>query len=681
MSINLIGIMPILGFLLFLSCSGGAPAPLYPANPKSLAPEAFIQLPLGAIKPAGWLKNQLYAQARGLTGNLDDFWPDLINSAWKGGDGEAWERGPYYLDGLVPLAYLLEDEKLIQKVKAWMEPILNSARPNGWFGPDKNEDRWPLAVACKVLLQYYDASNDARALAVLNGYFKYLHDNPPDWPDDSWRGVRAMEHAVTGYALFRLTKDPAILETIESIFTNSYDWTAYFETFPWDSTAVVEHKIPLNWQADGLTAHVVNNAMAVKYPGLWFQQSKDTRFREAVFAALEKYDHHHGQVGGRFSGDEHLSGKRPTQGTELCAIVEMMFSLENLLAVFGEPTLADRLELLAYNALSGTMTPDCWAHQYDQQSNQVLVTLAKRDWSTNGDASNIYGLMPNYPCCLANLHQGWPKLLQSIWMATQDRGLSAIVYGPCTVTAKVGEGTAVTIEEVTDYPFDGNIRMTVRLEENAKFPLKFRIPQWAKGASLTIDRESVSGEAGTWVRIERVWQDGDEITLHFPMKIIMEKRYNGAVAVRRGPLYFALRINKEYQQITFNEPKFSSIAWKGSADWEIRPVSAWNVGLLLDENLPDFGFILQQNSLSVLPFADIDEMIYDSESAQFMKWPREAPLVLTAKGRQIPAWQLKNNSADDPPPSPVASAEPLENLHLVPYGNTRLRVSEFPVLK
>ena len=195
--------------------------------------------------------SQLENQASGLTGNLDDFWPDLVNSSWRGGNGEAWERGPYYLDGLVPLAYLLNDEHLISKVKTWIEPILASASDSGWYGPAKNKDRWPLAVANKVLMQYYEATGDKRAIDVLTKYFRYLHDSPPDWPDKEWRGVRAMENAVTGYWLYRQTGEPWILETIESIQKNSSDWTTYYEKFPWDSAASADKKIPLNWGADG----------------------------------------------------------------------------------------------------------------------------------------------------------------------------------------------------------------------------------------------------------------------------------------------------------------------------------------------------------------------------------------------------------------------------------------------
>ena len=474
----------IISSLIFASCGKKDINTNYKGNPAPLLKNAYIKLPLGTVKPAGWLKDQLEIQASGLTGNLDNFWPDLVNSSWRGGDGEAWERGPYYLDGLVPLAYLLNDQKLINKSNVWIEEIITSSSDSGWYGPAKNKDRWPLAVANKVLMQYFEATEDKRALDVLIKYFRYLHDSPPDWPDKEWRGVRAMENAVTGYWLYRQTGEPWILETIESIQKNSSDWTSYYEKFPWDSAASTDKKIPLNWGAEGLTAHVVNNAMAIKYPGLWYQQSKDERFSDAVLLGIEKYDLNHGQAGGRFSGDEHLSGKSPAQGTELCSVVEYMYSLEELYAIFGENSLADRLELLTYNALPGTTTPDMWSHQYDQQSNQVLVTGAKRNWSTNGDYSNIYGLMPNFACCLANMHQGWPKFVESMWMATNDNGLALVTYGPSIVKAKVGKGKEVTITEETNYPFSGSVKLTISTLKPVRFPVYLRIPGWADSVTV-----------------------------------------------------------------------------------------------------------------------------------------------------------------------------------------------------
>ena len=95
--------------------------------------------------------------------------------------------------------------------------------------------------------------------------------------------------------------------------------------------------------------------------------------------------------------------------------------------------------------------------------------------TTSGTATaNLYGLEPHYGCCTANMHQGWPKFVSHMWMATHDQGLAAIVYGPCQVTAKVGDGSEVTITEETDYPFDGAIRFTIDAQQPIAFPLHLR---------------------------------------------------------------------------------------------------------------------------------------------------------------------------------------------------------------
>ena len=658
-------------------CTGKMENINYKGNTEPLRLNAYIKLPLGTVKPSGWLKSQLEIQASGLTGNLDDFWPDLVESSWRGGDGEAWERGPYYLDGLVPLAYLLNDDRLIKKVKTWIEPILASSCDSGWYGPVKNKDRWPLAVANKVLMQYYEATVDKRAIDVLLKYFRYLHNTAPDWPDKEWRGVRAMENAVTGYWLYRQTGEQWILETIESIQKNSSDWTAYYEKFPWDSAASADKKIPLNWGADGLTAHVVNNAMAIKYPGLWYQQSIDERFKKAVFSGIEKYDINHGQVGGRFSGDEHLSGKSPERGTELCSVVEYMFSLEELYEIFGDNSLADRLELLAYNALPGTMTPDMWAHQYDQQSNQILVTAAKREWSTNGDYSNIYGLMPNFACCLANMHQGWPKFIESMWMATNDNGLALVAYGPSVVKAKVGEGKVVTITEETDYPFKGSVKLSISSEKSLRFPIDLRIPGWADSVIIKFKNKTAIVKDESHFRLNERWKNGDQITIEIPMDIRIEKRYNNSLSVLRGPLYFSLRIEKEYKSVKIN---YDNFAYKGSVDWEINPKSAWNYGLLIDKKNIMRGIKVAENPIDKYPFSDKGDMVWSADSGKYIIWTQEAPVIITARGIIIPEWAMKNNSADKPPLSPVKPFGDPEIITLIPYGCAKLRITEFPVM-
>ncbi|NLY51769.1 MAG: hypothetical protein GX063_02545, partial [Firmicutes bacterium] len=157
-------------------------------------------LPLGTVKPLGWLKQQLQIQADGLSGHIDEFWPDLgLDNQWFGGTQEGWERGPYYADGLVPLAYLLDDSKLKAKAQQWIEAFLNGQREDGWIGPVQGVlgtrkypeyDPWPVFIVCKVLTQYQEATGDERVIPVLLKFCRYMQENLDNRPLESWAKFR-----------------------------------------------------------------------------------------------------------------------------------------------------------------------------------------------------------------------------------------------------------------------------------------------------------------------------------------------------------------------------------------------------------------------------------------------------------------------------------------------------------
>ncbi len=629
------------------------PSPHYPSNPSPLQPEAFITLPLGTVKPRGWLFDQLKVQANGLTGHIEEFWPDLgPRNMWLGGDMEGWERGPYYLDGLIPLAYLLDDERLKEKAQRWIESIFRLQQEDGWLGPVQAPNRrpydiWPVMVVLKVLTQYHEATGDPRALAAVSGFCGWLSENMDAHPLFEWGHFRWSDLILSIDWLYRRTKEDYLIELADKVHQQGYDWTDHFTNFRYPNKTKREDCT--------LETHVVNSAMGIKTPGVWWQHSGETLDREAVYHALEKLDRYHGQVTGIFSGDEHYAGTDPTQGTELCAVVESMFSLENLIVALGDPAFGDRLEKIAFNALPAANTPDMWAHQYDQQANQVLCTVAQRHWTNNDDTSNIFGLEPNYGCCTANLHQGWPKFTANLWMATPDEGLAAVAYGPSEVTAQVGDGSTVTVIEETEYPFRETIRFTLRTDVPVRFPLLLRIPAWADRASLSINGEQQEvPEPGTFHRIEREWKGGDTVALALPLSVRVERRDNDAVTLHRGPLVFSLKVEEEWKLIGGEPPH---------GDWEIYPKSAWNYGLILNPEQPEESLAIEDKPLTAVPF----------DTAH-------PPIILRAKGRRIPSWDMVQNSAGPVPQSPFHTEETVEEVKLLPYGSTQLRMTELPIV-
>jgi hypothetical protein len=331
-----------------------------------------------------------------------------------------------------------------------------------------------------------------------------------------------------------------------------------------------------------------------------------------------------------------------------------MFSLELDLAVLGDPALGDRLEKIAYNPLPGGQTADLWGHQYDQQPNQVLCSFGQRDWTNNGPESNLFGLEPNYGCCTANLHQGWPKFAASLWMASADDGLALAAYAPSQVHTSV-KGVDVTVDETTEYPFRDRISLAVDPAARVRFPLYLRIPAWAADATVAVNGQKVDGvRAASFQRIEREWQKGDRVEIVLPMKVRTVPGYNGSVSVERGPLVYSLAIGESWSRLKQTGPV---------TDYEVFPTSPWNFGLRVDGANPAASFQVTEAPVAHQPFER-----------------GTPPVSLQVKARRLPQWVISDDSAGPPPQSPVVAPGKDQAVTLIPYGAARLRITSFPVL-
>jgi hypothetical protein len=507
-------------------------------------------------------------------------------------------------------------------------------------------------VVLKYLQQYYSATGDERVPKLMLNYFRYQLKELPKTPLNHWThwgADRGGDNLMMVYWLYNLTGENFLLELGEMIHHQTVNWT----------DACLTGKLSKQW-----SFHCVNVAQGIKEPAIFYQQTKEQKFVEAVKAGLADLKTYHGFPDGLFGGDEMLHGNNPTQGSELCSAVEMMYSMESILPVTGETAFADQLERVAFNALPTQSTDVYDGRQYFQQTNQVVVNRHPRNFNTAYEGvAQVFGPLTGYPCCTANMHQGWPKFTQNLWYASADKGIAALVYAPSRVKARVANNTTVEILESTNYPFEEQISFSFKMNQKAAFPFHLRIPGWCKNPSLQINGEDwqMKIEKGIAV-IQREWKDGDAVELELPMQVEISRWYENSAVVERGPLVYALKIGEDWKKVS-NTDKY------GPFYYEVYPTTLWNYGLpALSIKNPEKEFAVVKRSVPK------DSYPWNQENA---------PVEIRTKGVTIPFWTLYNGSAGPLPYSEQyqLKTDPPVEITLIPYGCTTLRITEFPVVR
>ena len=529
------------------------------------------------IKPRGWLKKQLRTQADGLCGNLDKVWPDVKESQWFGGKREGWERAPYWLDGFVPMAYLLRDKDLIARADKYMDYIIKAQKEDGWLFPsgDTNEEReqfdeWAAFLILKAMWVYYDCSGDKRVPGAVYKALKHLKWRIDHFAMHSWGCFRWFECLIPLFRTYERTPEYWMIDFAYNLYENGFAYDKFLTYWREDEPRRGD------WH---YSSHIVNIAMAYKWQALFSRifNSVETgrKMDPDSFAKMfdKKLLKYHGSVVGHVNGDECLAGTSANAGAELCSIVEAMYSFEVIYGRTGDPYWMDRLEQLAFNSLPATMTEDMWAHQYDQCVNQIAATKFEEDcgkpFMTNGREASIFGLEPNYGCCTGNFGQGYPKFALSVFYRTKD-GIAAGAIAPAELNTKIDDAKVNVICE-TNYPFDNSVVYRIKTDKPVKFSFTVRGPQSAE--EIRVNGKKISGFTK---KITRVFEGQSEINLKFVMKPKFEKAPGGEklYAVKYGNLVFALplEINKKRWEYTAEKVRrkypYCDYLMTAKSDWE-----------------------------------------------------------------------------------------------------------------
>jgi len=587
------------------------------------------------LKPRGWLLRQLRIQADGLSGNLDKVWPDVKNSAWIGGDGEERERVPYWLDGFVPLAYMLEDEDMIARAKRYIDIILERQQPDGWICPypyDRKagrRDTWSVELMSKMLTVYYQCSKDERIpgalYRMLKNFYQLLKSGTVTLAN--WDKFRWYEALFGINFTYERCHEAWLVDLARILKEQGQDFEELTELW----------KRPLNrWRYQ---THIVGLMMMLKSEAVTCDilGEEYTDKAERLWTVLNRYNN---TAIGLITGDECLAGISAIHGTETCGVVEQMFSFETLFAQSGDRKWLDRLDTVVFNAMPAPLTEDMWAHQYLQFANQMALRRhgGFPPFRTNPDGCQFYAVNAVYGCCTSNHTQGWPKFALSAFAHNADT-----VYNLFPVPSELTmEDKRITVE--SNYPFEHSVRYTV--EAKSAFNFKIRIPTFAE--NLTVDGVLANGESELNFAItageKRVINVQFEATPHF-----VERPFD-LHAVQWGALFFSVPVEYEVTRCKLEQPYYED---------EYTPTSDWNYAYCSPK------LELEHHPVGKIPFSEKNPPVTIKVDVKKINWGY-------ADGYEWLCAKVPESR------EPISEAK---EIRLIPYGCAKLRMTELPIIE
>lgn len=649
----------------------------------------FKEIPITSIQPSGWLKTYLETQRNGLTSHLEAAGYPFNTVGWNGlaitnntsiEDWWPYEQNAYWVDGMERCGLLLGDEFLLRKAGLQIDYVLAHPATNGYLGPlfggpSSNVNRWIHVVFFRALMAAYADGHHPGIPEALRRH--YLAG------DASFGGTRDAINIEAMLWTYGITGDKALLELAEKTYALSEKQN------PGSATSVS------NLLADKpVHEHGVTYDERAKLGAILYCYTGNPSYLAPSVAAFRKLDKYHMLVGGVNVSSEYLQPVTSTEAYETCDISDYTWSAGYLLMATGDAGYADRIERAVFNASPGSVRNDFKALQYFSSPNQVVCT--RTSFPRSGGSQMSYAPNPGTECCPGNVNRCMPNYVARLWMKSANDALAAVMYGPCVVSTKVGKaGTPISIEEDTDYPFSDTIRFRIHSDKTVSFVLMARIPAWTKNATLSLNGTRLAEECrpGSFARVERVFKNGDVLTLKLPQSIELVPGPEHSVSVVRGPLVYSLRIEENWQ-VYPGDPKST----KEFPAYNLTAASPWNYALSLKDGKPEgleetrkplvgnpWSIESAPIELQLKAYRLTNWVIHPQSEVVTEKWDVERdPRTHKVTRWFIAGEEHQTGSFLFTPPIPAAESiatnlsQHAEMVRLVPYGCAKLRVSYFP---
>ena len=533
----------------------------------SLPAASFEVLPLGDIKPVGWMKNQLTRDiTTGYISAYDRIQPSLGRNFFgpvkqreyvidargqKQTRPAGWwpgEHEGYFAEAVVRSAFLTGHEPWQAKARKIIDNVIAHQDVDGYIGVYDREcrvdrhrfsdgDLWTQSRMQVAILAFYECTGERKYLDAVCKAADYNLSRLSD-PGKNYFGqglsLGLMYVDVLEW-LHRLTRDERYVKFAFKLYD---DYNRAPEVMRHSDVRLVR-LLDREERFLGHSVHVVDKLRVM----FWLaSRSDDPRYREAVDNIFHKLGQSltpsgaivtdlkiHESVAGNFGS--------PVLPYEFCSTTELLASYASGFQKFGMAHLGDAAENLAFNAGQGARFPDGKAIAYCAKDNRTSATF--NDAPKGEGFRYQYAACHSVACCNLEAAKLMPYYVSNSWMKTADGGtLVAFLYGPTEVDTKIN-GVRVRLTETTLYPFENQV--TLRLEPAAptKFDLLLRNPAWSRNTRVTAAGATISRERG-FIRVTKNWAKGDVITITFDDRIEVEHSQNNELHVKKGALIYAL---------------------------------------------------------------------------------------------------------------------------------------------
>jgi hypothetical protein len=668
--------------------------------PSSSRPFAELRsLPPGAIKPEGWVRLHMEGQAKLASALPEISYPFFSGTFWEGEENSpawfTWEQKAYWVDGATRLALVLGDETLLAKARASLDYTLNHPSSTGFLGPKFLEfgddfgglNRWPNTVLNRGYMALADAQpapdrvDPVRIIEAIQKHYlsdkaSYLSGNRNItnlevilWCYERTGDKKLLELAQNTWDKYMTDAEDEIAATAKSTATGAPGRRRFSM-----HTDLAPSRVFANAP---IQSHGVSYAEISKLPAILYLYTGREDYLKFVVAAQRRIFDHHMLIDGIPSSSEAYAGTTALDEHETCDITDHAWAWTYVLQATGDGVWGDHIERACFNAHAGVTRTDWKGIQYFGSPNQVLANLNCDHGTERWFGSRRLAYQPNpaqlIGCCGGNVHRFFPNYVLSMWMQTKDNGLAATLYGPSTVTAKVGSANQqIQIAQKTNYPFEEEIRFEVKADRPVLFSFSLRIPAWCVAPQIKVNGASVGSvrPRNGFAVLRRTFKSGDVVNLNLPMNVKATEWPNNGIGIERGPLLYALPIETKWTSVA--EAAYSSEEFP---TWEANPVGPWNYGVALDPANASSQVAVTQKP--------------NAQNMETSSWPwSDAPTVLTVPARRLDGWDYETNpkvphqrfTPQLPDPDNLKASDQIERLTLVPFGATQLRVSIFPKL-